>query len=225
MGLEVYADGNHIQLTGNNPVLSLVHKQTIALVEGFDRYNRSAMFGADITLPKHGLILLGDTNGEYISVEYGLGNRDTVRFVCFNAAVITIYVFGKAPISSSAWGVQSYSAQGELLYDSNHKVLRIAYVGPMPADGVSFSVLPGNTYAAGLALYRRYYVVPPFHTATFVQRDMIRVAQGKVSFGRRLAFIEDSVYSDEIFFEASQGVADPQPTPLSNLIIATVSGY
>ncbi|MDH0663277.1 hypothetical protein N5D48_12750, partial [Pseudomonas sp. GD03858] len=220
MGLEVFAEGNHIQLTGNNPVLSLVHKQTVNLVQGFDPYNRSAMFGADIALPRQGLILLGDTNGEYISVEYGLGARDIVRFVCFNPAVITFYVFGKAPISSSNWGVQSYSAQGELLYDSSHKTLRIAYAGVMPREGVSFPVQPGNTYAAGLAYYRRYYIVPPYHTATFVQRDMLRVTQGKVSLGRRLAFIEDSKYSDEIFYEATDGYADPQPNPTSHLIVA-----
>ncbi|PNA02881.1 MULTISPECIES: hypothetical protein [unclassified Pseudomonas] len=225
MGLEVFAEGNHIQLTGNNPVLSLVHKRTVALVAGFDPFNRTLMAGADVTLPAHGVLLLGDTQGQYISVEYGLGHKDVVRFACFNPTVITIYVFAKAPIMPSKWGLQSYSATGELLYDSSHKTLRIAYAGPVTKAGLDFPVVPGNTYAAGLAYYRRYYLVPPFHTTTFVQRDMIRVDHGRVSLGRRLAVIEDSNWSDEMFLEPNASMPDPEPGPMAPLIIASVSGY
>ncbi|MDF9616157.1 hypothetical protein P5705_00725 [Pseudomonas entomophila] len=225
MGLEVFAEGNRIQLGGSKPLLSLVYKRTIALDTWVAPLGSSGMYSVDITLPRHGLILLGDTGGEFISVEYGLGGRDVVRFASANPVVITFFVFGNSPISSSTWGLQSYSAQGELLYDSSHKALRIAYVGPAPKDSLSFSALPGNTYAAGLSFYRRYYLIPPFNAATFVHRDTIRVAQGKVSIGRRLAFIEDSRYAEEMFFEANQGPALNDVNPASQLIIATVSGY
>lgn len=168
-GLKVFNEGNVIQIDSTFSNHQLIQKKTVTATNQYFTWGVYAFNAVSAIQPmavisfdaNEPLVAYYSTNMAALMSTQRRGNTWTLTFWCPDWGSVEVFVFDKAKISPSKYGMQVFDESGKLVFDAVNKYARIIdYIyGRVPYQNhgpgsytSSFSYQRGRKFAVGAVL-------------------------------------------------------------------------
>lgn len=221
-GLQVFNDIGTAQITGEEVSLSLVNKFALTLTRRYTS-GQQLYYAVNLTIPLDCVLLMGDTSGAYVNVWIDPSSNGTYAQLTSHAGVtVMLYLFAGAPIIASKSGMQVFGADGRLLFDASHKILRPIYANTMVATEYLLPVGNGRVYAAALTYSRVHFYSEYNDNIDGTTYDSTSIGRGYV---RRGALMDINFWGDNLFRFFDYNEVTPLKLTPPTLLVADVTFF
>lgn len=177
-GLQVFNDYGVIQITGEDSSPIVVASGVLSTT--WDSANGFAI--GYVPVPTDASAAVIDLQGVWAAV--GINYMGNGRLAVYTQTPVSFNYFVFAPRQHilGTFGLEVFSPNGELVYSSTTKLLRVAYAGSFSGESVSIPLVSGRTYGVANTMSRWIML-----TAGYAQ-DCYKFVNGQIHRGMLLTF-------------------------------------
>lgn len=177
-GLQVFNDYGVTQITGEDSSPIVVASGVLSTT--WDSANEFAI--GYVSVPTDASAAVIDLQGVWAVV--GINYMGNGRLTVYTQTPVSFNYFVFAPRQHilGTFGLEVFSPNGELVYSSTTKLLRVAYAGSFSGESVSIPLVSGRTYGVANTMSRSIML-----TAGYAQ-DCYKFVNGQIHRGMLLTF-------------------------------------